>query len=313
MSRHTYQVSWRERVQTPAGEFDAVKVTRKSDGRTRSAELWLAADRTAIFRCASLLVDKDGTRYEHLARRIRREGQPPRCSRTPAALHHGAARERARRSAAVALFPRAPRSRPEGPGFRRRVAYSRCCVAGARSKRRRARRAGARWSPRRLLRVLGFSARRLQGWSTTTLLARRARGRERDAAARGARRPAGLALGAAGRAAGRERGAAHRAGAAQSRAARPAGQSCAHRARGGAGAAGTPMASSATATPHSPAGLRLARQAGDQPPRAVSRGPGRSAGRGQPGARLAAGAAPRRDDRRLLRWRRRQDARRSPC
>lgn len=69
MSRHTYLVSGRERVATPAGEFDAIKVTRKNDGSNEVAELWFAADRGHL-PVRIVLVDKDGTRYEHLARRI---------------------------------------------------------------------------------------------------------------------------------------------------------------------------------------------------------------------------------------------------
>ena len=69
MSRHTYQVSGRERVATPAGEFDAIKVTRDSEGSSEVAELWFAADRGHL-PVRIVLVEKDGTRYEHMARRI---------------------------------------------------------------------------------------------------------------------------------------------------------------------------------------------------------------------------------------------------
>ena len=69
MSRHVYQVSGRERVATPAGEFDAVKVSRVNDGSNEVAELWFASERGHL-PVRIVLVDKDGTRYEHLARRI---------------------------------------------------------------------------------------------------------------------------------------------------------------------------------------------------------------------------------------------------
>jgi len=69
MSRHTYQISGRERVATPAGEFDAIKVTRSAEGSSEVAELWFAADRGHL-PVRIVLVEKDGTRYEHLARRI---------------------------------------------------------------------------------------------------------------------------------------------------------------------------------------------------------------------------------------------------
>ncbi|HEX6156008.1 MAG TPA: DUF3108 domain-containing protein [Burkholderiales bacterium] len=67
MSRHTYQLSGRERVATPAGEFDAIKVTRTNDAEV--TELWFAVTR-GYLPVRILLVEKDGTRYEHLARRI---------------------------------------------------------------------------------------------------------------------------------------------------------------------------------------------------------------------------------------------------
>lgn len=67
MSRHAYRVSGRERVATPAGEFDAIKVTRINDDEV--AELWFAPERGHL-PVRIMLVEKDGTRYEHLARRI---------------------------------------------------------------------------------------------------------------------------------------------------------------------------------------------------------------------------------------------------
>src|SRR5436189_303498 len=44
LSRHIYKVVARERIRTPVGEFNTVKVARQGDGR-ESAELWLAAER----------------------------------------------------------------------------------------------------------------------------------------------------------------------------------------------------------------------------------------------------------------------------
>jgi hypothetical protein len=67
MSHHTYQRSGRERVATPAGEFDAIKVTRTNDDE--ATELWFAVER-GYLPVRILLVEKDGTRFEHLARRI---------------------------------------------------------------------------------------------------------------------------------------------------------------------------------------------------------------------------------------------------
>jgi len=69
MSHHTYDPGGRERVATPAGEFDAVKVVRKNDGAGEGAEIWLAVDR-GYLPVRIVVMEKDGTRYEHLATRI---------------------------------------------------------------------------------------------------------------------------------------------------------------------------------------------------------------------------------------------------
>ena len=68
LSRHIYKVVARERIRTPVGEFNTVKVARQGDGR-ESAELWLAAERGYV-PVRLLVVEKDGTRYEQLATRI---------------------------------------------------------------------------------------------------------------------------------------------------------------------------------------------------------------------------------------------------
>jgi hypothetical protein len=68
MSHHTYTAGGRERVATPAGEFDAVKVTR-TNGSGDKAEMWFAADRNYV-PVRIVVMEKDGTRYEHLATRI---------------------------------------------------------------------------------------------------------------------------------------------------------------------------------------------------------------------------------------------------
>ena len=66
-STYVYQPAGRERVKTPAGEFDALKLVKKAkDGDTRSTEVWLAADRHYLpVRIA--IVEKDGTRLEQVA------------------------------------------------------------------------------------------------------------------------------------------------------------------------------------------------------------------------------------------------------
>ena len=70
-SRQEYDVGGRERVKTPAGEFDAVKVTRRTEpGKKDSAHLWVAADFGLPVRLVH--VERDGKSCEHVAKRISR-------------------------------------------------------------------------------------------------------------------------------------------------------------------------------------------------------------------------------------------------
>jgi len=71
-SRHEYDVGPRERVQTPAGEFDAVKITRRTEpGKKDTASLWVAADFGLPVKLVH--VERDGKRCEHVAKRISRQ------------------------------------------------------------------------------------------------------------------------------------------------------------------------------------------------------------------------------------------------
>jgi hypothetical protein len=68
-SRHEYDVGAREPVQTPAGNFDAVKVTRRFEaGAQDRADLWVAADFGLPVKAVN--TDRDGKRCEHVAKRI---------------------------------------------------------------------------------------------------------------------------------------------------------------------------------------------------------------------------------------------------
>lgn len=69
MSRHAYHPNGRERIATPAGEFDTLKLMRRNAGSNEVSEVWLAANRDYL-PVRILVVEKDGTRYEHVARRI---------------------------------------------------------------------------------------------------------------------------------------------------------------------------------------------------------------------------------------------------
>lgn len=69
-SRHVYSVNGRERLKIPAGEFDAIKVVRRT-GDER-AEIWLAAELSHL-PLRVLVVHKDGTRYDQVATKISAE------------------------------------------------------------------------------------------------------------------------------------------------------------------------------------------------------------------------------------------------
>jgi hypothetical protein len=69
MSHHAYAPAGRERVATPAGEFEAIKVIRQNDDPGESAQFWFAVSR-GYLPVRILVVEKDGTRFEHLAKRI---------------------------------------------------------------------------------------------------------------------------------------------------------------------------------------------------------------------------------------------------
>ena len=69
MSRHTYKPNGRERLALPAGEFETVKLIRKNEGSGTVTEIWLSASH-AYLPVRIVIVEEDGTRYEHLATRI---------------------------------------------------------------------------------------------------------------------------------------------------------------------------------------------------------------------------------------------------
>jgi hypothetical protein len=67
-SHHIYEFAGRERVQTPVGEFDALKVVRSKDDER--LEIWLAAEFGGL--PVRVLGMEDGTRFEQVATRIER-------------------------------------------------------------------------------------------------------------------------------------------------------------------------------------------------------------------------------------------------
>jgi hypothetical protein len=71
ISTYVFELMGRERVKTPAGEFDAVKLSRRKDGPEdrRSTDIWLAPSRGNV-PVRILVIEKDGTRFDQVAVRI---------------------------------------------------------------------------------------------------------------------------------------------------------------------------------------------------------------------------------------------------
>lgn len=70
VTSYTYQPAGRERVKTPAGEFDALKfVKRRDNPQDKVTEVWFAVDRQYI-PVRILVIDKEGTRLDTLAAKI---------------------------------------------------------------------------------------------------------------------------------------------------------------------------------------------------------------------------------------------------
>ena len=70
VSRYVYRAAGRERVKTPAGEFDSLKIVKqKEKPQDRGTEIWLAADRHYL-PVRIVVVEKDGTRLDQVAVRI---------------------------------------------------------------------------------------------------------------------------------------------------------------------------------------------------------------------------------------------------
>ncbi len=67
---YAYEPAGRERVKTPAGEFNALKLVKRRDKpEDRVTEIWLAVERGNL-PVRMLVVDKDGTRLDTLASKI---------------------------------------------------------------------------------------------------------------------------------------------------------------------------------------------------------------------------------------------------
>ena len=70
VSHYRYEPAGRERVKTPAGEFDALKFVKKRERpEGKVTEIWLAADRQNL-PVRILVVDKNGAQFDQVAVRI---------------------------------------------------------------------------------------------------------------------------------------------------------------------------------------------------------------------------------------------------
>lgn len=70
VTSYTYEPAGRERLKTPAGEFDTLKlVKKKKEPQDRGTEIWLAADKQYL-PVRIVIEDKDGTRLEQTAVKI---------------------------------------------------------------------------------------------------------------------------------------------------------------------------------------------------------------------------------------------------
>ncbi|HEX5767844.1 MAG TPA: DUF3108 domain-containing protein [Burkholderiales bacterium] len=70
-SHHTYKPNGRERLATPAGHFETLKVIRRKEGTGDVSEIWLAAE-LGYLPVRIVLVEDGGTRYEHMVTRVSR-------------------------------------------------------------------------------------------------------------------------------------------------------------------------------------------------------------------------------------------------
>lgn len=69
-TKYTYEPKGREKLKTPAGEFDTLKLVKRRDNAgDRETEIWLAADRGFV-PVRVLLVEKDGTKVDTIATKV---------------------------------------------------------------------------------------------------------------------------------------------------------------------------------------------------------------------------------------------------
>ena len=69
LSHHVYQHDGRERLTTPAGAFDTLKLVRRNEGSGEVSEIWFISERSYL-PVRIVVTEKDGTRYEHVVTRL---------------------------------------------------------------------------------------------------------------------------------------------------------------------------------------------------------------------------------------------------
>jgi hypothetical protein len=70
VTSYTYQAAGREKLKTPAGEFDALKLAKRRDNpQDKATEIWLAVDLQYI-PLRTLVIDKEGKRLDQVAVKI---------------------------------------------------------------------------------------------------------------------------------------------------------------------------------------------------------------------------------------------------
>jgi len=70
VTSYTYKVAGREKVKTPAGEFNALKLVKQKDSPDdKTTEIWLAVERNYV-PVRILIVEEDGSRTDQVAIRI---------------------------------------------------------------------------------------------------------------------------------------------------------------------------------------------------------------------------------------------------
>jgi hypothetical protein len=70
VSRYVFDAAGRQKIDTPAGQFDALRLVKRKEGPDdHGTEIWLASDR-GYLPIRILITDKDGTRIDQVVTRI---------------------------------------------------------------------------------------------------------------------------------------------------------------------------------------------------------------------------------------------------